>query len=185
MKKIILHYIILPILVLTVLIFGSYWLVTSTDIEAFVSVYGYPAMFGVALISGFNIIVPIPAVVFVPLMTASGLSLWITLLVIMVGMSLGDAIGFLLGRYGRRALEERTPPLFFLRYESFIRSHPLSLFLFVFFYGAFVPAPNEVIVIPLALSGCGWKKLLPPLFLGNAVFTILAAFGVISLFSLF
>ncbi len=185
MKKIILHYITLPAFVFTLLILGSYWLITSTNIEAFVSVYGYPAMFIVALISGFNVLIPIPAVAFVPLMTAAGLSLWITLFIIVVGMSLGDTIGYLLGRYGRKAIEGRTLPFFFLHCDSFIKRHPKALFLFVFFYGALVPAPNEIIVVPLAVLECRWTKVLLPLFLGNAVFTIIATFGVISLFSLF
>ena len=49
------------------------------------------------------------------------------------------------------------------------------VYLSLFIYGAMIPIPNDVIVIPMGLAHYPYKKLIIPLGLGNIVFNIMLA----------
>ena len=55
----------------------------------------------------------------------------------------------------------------------------------LFIYTLIVPAPNELIVIPLALAGYRLTHILPILLVGNFIFNTVLALGLITIFDSF
>lgn len=145
--------------------------------------YGYIGVFFLSIVSGFNIIVPIPIAAFFPLLIASGLNQWITILVVAVGTTVADTLSYLIGRIGRQLMSPRTEQTLerFEKMKSRARYLP---FIFLFFFAAFVPLPNELLIIPLAFLGYHLKHLIPVVFLGSLIFNTLAMFGTLNLFEL-
>lgn len=144
--------------------------------------FGYPGLFVVAAISGFNVIIPIPAISLFPLLMQAGFHPVLTVLVIGAGMTVGDMVGFLLGRLGRKVVEKGE---WLRRLERVRERHYLAPYVLLFFYAAFAPLPNELIVIPMALIGCTWYGVLGAALAGNLIFNALAAAGFHGIFDLF
>ena len=144
--------------------------------------FGYPGLFLVSAVSGFNILVPIPVIAFFPFLMEAGLSPVPAVLVIGAGMTIGDMVGYLLGRAGRKLVEK---PQWMARMERVQERHRLAPYVLLFFYAAFAPVPNELIVIPMALIGCRWIGVLGAALGGNLIFNGLAAAGFQGLFGFF
>ena len=144
--------------------------------------FGYPGLFAVAAVSGFNILVPIPVVAFFPFLMEAGLSPVPAVLVIGAGMTVGDMVGYLLGRAGRKLVEQ---PAWMRRMERVQERHRLAPYILLFFYAAFAPIPNELVVIPMALIGCNWPGVLLAALGGNLIFNSLAAAGFQGVFDFF
>ena len=74
-SKMVLHFLLIAIIIL-----GAFYIASlageSELIKDYVSRYGYIGLFITALISGFNLLIPIPAVAFLPLFIESGLYFW-------------------------------------------------------------------------------------------------------------
>lgn len=141
---------------------------------------GYPALFVAAVISGFNLAVPVPLISFYGAIVAAGLHPWATIAVISVGMACADALGFALGNAAREM--DRSERLRkWLKTDALARQSPGLIVAFVSFYAAFVPLPNEIIVVPLALAGVRAFHILPGVLIGNVIFNSLAAWGVLQL----
>ncbi|MBI2037145.1 MAG: hypothetical protein HYT14_02185 [Candidatus Liptonbacteria bacterium] len=142
-------------------------------------------MFIVAIVSGFNFVVPVPAIAFLPLFLASGLSFLPTILIIAAGVSIADSIAYFVGRIGRHVLAYAFEERLILRMERVRERYhwaPLTAF---FLFAAFVPLPNELLVVPLGLLGYRFRQILPVAFAGNLAFNSLYATGTIGLFNLF
>ncbi|HET7276344.1 MAG TPA: VTT domain-containing protein [Longimicrobiaceae bacterium] len=151
----------------------------------FVSEYGYPGIFAVAVFSGFSLLVPIPAASFTSLLIEAGLSLPIILTLITLGMTLGDCVGFLLGKAGRSFSQDDGGPTGLTRRLDRLRTrHPHSPSFILFAYAAFVPLPNELVVAPLSFLGMRFWHFFLPVLLGNALFNSLVAAGIVSVFDL-
>lgn len=69
----------------------------SEVIQEIVRRYGYLGSFLIAVFSGFNFLVPIPAASLMPLFIESGLSFLPTVIFITLGMTAADAISFFFG----------------------------------------------------------------------------------------
>jgi len=143
--------------------------------------FGYVGIFLVAVVSGFNLVVPIPTVSFFPAFLASGLNAFVLIIVISTGMALADFIGYLLGKTGRRvvlsALERRVVNKLERVKERLNWSPTLALFLF----SSFVPLPNEIVVVPMGFLGYKPISVFPPLFFGHMIFNSLYAFGAVNI----
>ncbi len=136
--------------------------------------FGYPGLLAVSAVSGFNVLVPIPVIAFFPFLMEAGLDPVLSVLIIGTGMTFGDMIGFLLGRAGRKIVEK---PRWMARLERVRERHRIAPYILLFFYAAFAPLPNELIVIPLALIGARWYGVLGAALGGNLIFNSLAAAG--------
>ena len=147
-----------------------------------ISRFGYPGLFVVSAISGFNVIIPIPAISLFPLLMEAGFHPVVTVLVIGAGMTVGDAFGFVLGRLGRKVVSR---PGWMQRLEDMRERHAIAPYVLMFFWASFAPVPNELIVIPLALIGCRWYGVLGAALGGNLIFNGLAAAGFSSFFDFF
>jgi membrane protein YqaA with SNARE-associated domain len=141
---------------------------------------GYPALFVAAVISGFNLAVPVPLISFYGAIIAAGLDPWLTILIISVGMACADGLGFAIG-IAAREMDTGERLARWLRTDVISRQSPWLIVGFVSLYAAFVPLPNEIIVVPLALAGVRALHILPGVLIGNVIFNGLAAWGVLQL----
>ncbi|MDA1334724.1 MAG: hypothetical protein O2794_01750 [bacterium] len=173
------------IIVLVLVIVFAFWLSdkaqNETVIQDWVNRFGYIGIFVVSVISGFNFAVPVPAITFLPLFLASSLSFPITLLVITVGMTLADFIAYWIARTGEEFIENDTVR----RLERFRDKWFWLPLVGLGLYAAFIPFPNEILVVPLSLMKYRIRYLLGPLLIGNLVFNIITGNIVLRLFEFF
>lgn len=154
----------------------------STEIQSFIARLGYAGVVAVAIIGGLNIFVPIPAVTLTPLFTASGLSLPLIIGSLTLGTIIADYIGYLFGTVSRSYLYTQYPHIVSWLEEKIV-TRPRLLFPLTFLYAAFVPLPNEVLIIPFAVLGIKFQKLFVPLLLGNCINQTLYAVGFQTVFN--
>lgn len=173
---------VLLIVVFSALFFAEY-LLRTPDLQAKVASLGYLGVIVIAMIAGLNVILPIPAVAFTPIFTAAGLNLVGIILALTVGTLLADFIGYVFGRISRDTLALKYPK-FITRLEHIHKHHRKWLIPIILFYAAFIPIPNEALIIPLALLGVSWRTMMFPLFLGNLVNQAIYAYGMHTAFRL-
>jgi len=137
---------------------------------------GYPGLFIVAAISGFNVLVPLPVAGFTPALTSAGYDPWMVILVFSLGMSVGDFAGYLLGLWGRHASGVKVPK-FVHTLQQWSEEKPVLFMVSIFLYASFVPMPNEVFVIPLAFARVAWHRLLIPIAFGHVVLNTMIHLG--------
>lgn len=154
----------------------------NTAVQSFVSSYGYLAIFLASIISGFNLVVPIPAVSFLPLFLESGLNLWVILFTMTIGITLADIVAFLVGKSGRQIATIKKHSKLFIKIDA-LRARYRSAPLFALFvFASIAPLPNEILVLPMGFMGYRLREIILPVLLGNGVFNTVTAFGIISLF---
>jgi len=151
-------------------------------IQEMVASYGYTGIFFVAIISGFNLLVPIPAASLIPLFIESGFSFWPSILVISLGMTTADTIAFILARAGKLIVTESFGKRIFERFSSLREKYYRSPLVFLLFWAAFAPLPNEILLVPAAFLGYSFKHVIPVVFVGNFIFNILFAKGLLNFF---
>lgn len=142
---------------------------------------GYPGLLLASVVSGFNVVWPVPVAVFYPFFIESGFEPVPTLATIALGMTGGDLMGYLLGNATRDLLHGRLAG-FRARAEALHARHrflPLGL---LFLYAGFVPLPNELLVIPMAFMRYSLAAVMAVVLLGNVIFNTGVAFGVAWIF---
>ncbi len=101
-------------------------------------------------------------------------------LVIAVGMTIGDAVAIVLGVMGRHTI--RPPDSAFVRWAETVRvQHPERVWIGLTAFAAFVPLPNETVILPLAYLGFRPAGIVACAFVGHVVFNALAALGLLQL----
>ncbi|MDO8510523.1 MAG: hypothetical protein Q7S15_02775 [bacterium] len=157
--------------------------VVGGSLSVFIAEYGYLGIFFLSIVSGINIIVPIPIISFMPLFIESGLNFWLTVLLVTAGLTIGDGVAYMVGAAGRQVMSEgfRKRIDFF---DNFRKKYSHTPFLLLFLFAALAPLPNEVLVIPMALAGYRFLPMFPFLLAGNLIYNTLVAFGFIHLFAL-
>lgn len=153
-------------------------------ITSLVQSYGYVSIFFLAVASGFNLVVPIPIISFLPLFLESGLLFTATIFVISIGMTVGDLLGFFIGNMGRE-LRSIKQSRVLKRLEKLKERHYWAPIIVLFAYAMFIPLPNEIIVIPLGLLGYRVKHIIWVLLVGNIVFNFISGATTIGLYSFF
>ncbi len=156
----------------------------SSTAQMLVERFGYLGMLGLSIISGLNLFVPIPAATFTPIYTAAGFPLYGIIITLVVGTTLADSIGYLIGRGGKELVEENYPAIQ-KRIQRTAEKHSLYIIPGVFLWASFSPLPNETMLIPLALAGVRFRTLILPLLCGNIVHQTLFAYGLSSIFEYF
>lgn len=158
---------------------ASHYLSQQTAVVSLVESIGYLAVFGLAIISGLNPVVPIPAATLTPVFLAADLTVIGIILALAVGTTIADALAYVIGHVVRTALPTDTARhRFIARAQLFLDAHPQLLLPVVFFYAAFVPFPNEALLIPLAAAGVSWRILIMPFMLGTTLHQTLLVNGV-------
>lgn len=138
---------------------------------------GYPGLFLASVISGFNVVWPVPVAFFYPFFIESGFEPVPTLVTIAVGMTGGDLLGYLIGNTTRDISSYRLA-----RFRAWAEAlHARHRFLPVgvlFVYAAFVPLPNELLVIPMAFMRYSMVAVMTAVVCGNLVFNTMVSLGV-------
>ena len=138
---------------------------------------GYWGLLAASVVSGFNLVAPVPVAVFYPFLVESGFDPVPTLATIALGMTGGDFLGYLVGDT-TRALAHNRLAGFRAQVDALHGRHrflPLGL---LFVYAGFVPLPNEILVIPLAFMGYSMIGVMTAVLFGNVIFNTMLAFGV-------
>ncbi len=156
---------------------------TNNIAQNIINQFGYFGVFVLAVISGINILIPVPAATFTPVFQAAGLWMPIIILTLALGTLVADLIGYILGKWSKSYVEEHYPHSY--RRIAYLYEHHYTLLLpLVFVYAAVVPFPNEAILIPLAIMGFKFRQLVIPLILGNIVNQAALAYGASNIFML-
>lgn len=158
-------------------VYASTYLSQQSALVDLVATWGYTAVIVTAVIAGLNAVVPVPAATLTPIFIAADLSIVGVIGALVVGTTLADLIGWLLGRSTRDLITARWHRLV-EKLEYLATHHQPWVLPVVFLYAAFVPFPNEALVIPLAVSGVRIRHLLLPLVLGTTVHQLLLVYGV-------
>ena len=138
--------------------------------------FGYGGLFFVSAISGFNIVVPLPVSSFFPTLMAAGFTPSMTIVVISLGMLAGDSVGYILGRTGRSMVGDSKKEYKIIKIiKKAEKKHPLLPYGVLVLYAAFVPLPNELIVIPMGYLRFRAPLIFISLFVSNILFNIVVA----------
>ncbi|QQG45782.1 MAG: VTT domain-containing protein [Candidatus Niyogibacteria bacterium] len=151
-------------------------------VRELVADYGYFGIFAVAVLSGFNLAVPVPAVAFLPLFIGAGLNFWITIILITVGVTLADSFTYIVGRLGREIIDDKRKAIVAL--ERVGERHKWAPMILLFLFSSIVPLPNEILVMPLGFLNYKFKRIWPVILTGNFAFNALYSTGVINLFEI-
>ena len=183
-KKFLMHSAVVFAFICAALVFSVY--VSKLDtIESFLNDYGYFGIFTLSLFSGINILVPVPAISFAPALVEAGLNFWLIIFWAAVGMAIGDIAWYALGKAGRHMVRTTRMEKYILRFERLrMRNEVLPLIALAIAI-AFIPIPNEVLLIPVALLGYSTRFVVPFIFAGAVLFNFLAASGLVGIFNLF
>jgi len=155
-------------------------LATDPGIQLAVAEFGYLGVITAGVIAGLNAFFPVPAATLTPLFVGAGLSLPLIVLSLAIGTLIADFTGFALGHLSRTIVAKRYPRTSAFFADLYQRRRKLVLPV-AFLYAAFVPFPNEAILIPLALAGARFSLLLIPLFLGNLLNQAILVYGITGL----
>lgn len=155
----------------------------NESVRQAVTGYGYTGIFIVSLIGGFNLLVPIPVVAFMPLFLESGFNFWPAILTITLGMTLADSVSYVLGRLGHQIAHHWTKEKFLEKLESFKGRYEITPVIIIFLFASFAPLPNEVLLVPFGFIGYRFLRILPVLVAGNFIFNILYSLGALGIFN--
>ena len=138
---------------------------------------GYPGLLLASVVSGFNVVWPVPVALFYPFFIESGFEPAPTLATIALGMTGGDFLGYLIGNATRDLAHHRLAG-FRARAEALHARHRLLPLGLLFLYAGFVPLPNELLVIPMAFMRYSLPAVMAAVLMGNVIFNTMVAFGV-------
>ncbi len=136
-----------------------------------VSNYGYMGAFIISLFGNFTVFFPVP---FTITIYAFGASLNPLLLGIVcgVGSTVGEFSAYLIGRGGRRILDEKYGK----RLETaklLVKKHGMAI-IFLF---AVLPLPDDLILIPLGMLRYNLKKAILAIFVGKTMMCTTVAYA--------
>ena len=170
----------------SLIILGAFSLANSLSeldtIENFLFSYGYLTVLAVGIVAGFNLVVPVPAAAFVPVFTEAGMFLPTIILLLVIGTTIADMIGFGIGHIGRHLVADKHPK-FYRWLENIHHNHTRLILPIVIMYASFAPLPNEVILIPLALMGTPFRIIFLAILIGNTVNQTMLAYGFGAIFN--
>lgn len=148
--------------------------------------YGYIGAFVISIVSGFNLLVPIPAVSFMPLFIESGISFLPAILVITLGVTLADIFVCVLAMLSKHLAKHASiGDKIFEKFHEFGVAYPRSPLIILFFYASLIPLPNELLLIPLILARHSLRQIILVILIGNFIHQFLYAKGVIGIFNIF
>jgi len=154
---------------------------TNDATRVLVEKFGILGIIAVAFVGGLNLVVPVPAATFTPLFVAANFSMLTIISALVIGTLLADLLGYQIGKWGKRSTEVHFPK-FHNWLVSLKKKHHHLILPGIFLYSAFIPLPNETILIPLGLMGYRYWTIALPLFLGTLVNQLLYAYGFVSIF---
>lgn len=172
---------LLFLLLVSLALFAASYLEEHPTLQTAIAHFGYPGIIAIATIAGLNVIVPVPAASLVPVFTTAGLYLPFIILSLTIGTVIADFIGYRFGRWSSSYVHSTYPE----RIRKLKRIHTTHKFWIVpitFLYAAFIPFPNEALILPLAIIGVRFRIMLIPLLAGNLLNQTIYAIGIQNIF---
>jgi membrane protein YqaA with SNARE-associated domain len=142
---------------------------------------GYPGVYILALIIGLNPFMPVSAATFTPMFLAAHLSLPLIIVTLTLGTITADGLGYLFGHVSKSYVRHAHPRIYQF-FKSLYTKHRSSVLPVVCLYSAFVPLPNELFLLPLAVLGMPFRTLLIPVLIGDTISQTLMALGIQNIF---
>lgn len=137
----------------------------------------YIALFFLAFLGGISIFFPFPYYIVVFMFGAAGLNPFLLGICAGFGVILGDTTSYFIGYTGREIVPDKFNK-YFSKFYLWVNKKPLWVMSIVLFlYGAFVPFPNDAVIIPLGIARYKYWRAIIPLAIGNIVFSTLIAFA--------
>jgi membrane protein YqaA with SNARE-associated domain len=136
-----------------------------------VASYGYAGAFLISIFGNFTIFFPVPFVLTIYAFGAT-LNPLILGLVCGVGSTFGEFSAYLIGRGGRRVINDRYGE----RLETaklLVQEHGMA----VIFAFAVLPLPDDLILIPLGMLRYSLKKAMVAMFLGKTIMCVAVAYA--------
>jgi membrane protein DedA with SNARE-associated domain len=152
------------------------WLATiefEGALGEFVTRYGYAGYFIAASIAGINVFVPTTHLIFTAPLLNVGLNPWLLVIFGAMGATLADGVGYFIGSSGRSAFGETFGRIANWLTEV-VSKRPRLAPAILFLWAAFMPLPNEILVIPAGVLGYGVVRTGLITLGGNIVFNVLA-----------
>jgi len=129
-------------------------------------------------LGGTSILFPFPYYLFVVTFAVGGSNPILLGICTGLGVIIGESTSYFVGYQGRIILSENYQKKFNKLCKNCNKTkNTIILSIALFLYGAFVPLPNDIFILPLGAARYNYWKLIIPLGLGNIVFNILLAFG--------
>lgn len=130
--------------------------------------YGYIGVFVLAFIGGTSTFFPIPY--WLGVIALSGLGFNPLLLGICAGLgaSIGDTVSYFIGYHGQTFFSQTLQSKFSV-IHSMITRWPKLTPLFLFLYGALIPLPDDIVIIPLGMIRHNYFRTILPVCLGKIV----------------
>ncbi len=172
---------LLFLLIVTLALFAASLLEDNPELQSIVGGFGYAGIIVIAIVAGLNVFVPVPAASLVPVFTTAGLYLPFIIVSLTIGTVIADFIGYRFGRWSSEFVHVSYPKIV-ARLKSIHDNHSFWLLPTVFFYAAFIPFPNEALILPLAILGVRFRRMLIPLLLGNLVNQAMYSIGIQNFF---
>ena len=147
-----------------------------------VEYFGINNSYLIVLILGFlggtSILFPFPYYLFVLTFGAGGANPILLGICAGFGVILGETTSYFIGYHGRIIFSEKYQKKFNILCKHCNKKiNTILLSIVLFLYGAFVPFPNDLLILPLGAARYNYWKLIIPLGLGNIVFNVLLALG--------
>ena len=142
----------------------------------------YAAVFVAGVLGGTSIAFPFPYYLVVATAAAGGGNPFLVGLCAGLGVMAGDTTSYIVGHAGRAVLPERAAPAIAFVQRRVADIHSVKFYAFLFMYGAVMPLPNDVLVVPLGAAGVPYWRVILPFGAGNIVFNTamawLAVYGI-------
>ncbi len=166
-------YTIVLLLVLTWSV--ALYLVSPELIVSKLGAHTFAAVFVAGVLGGTSIVFPFPYYLVVATAAAGGANPYLVGLCAGLGVIVGDTTSYFVGHAGRAVL-----PAGVSRAVAFVRRwvadiHTVKFYAFLFVYGAVMPLPNDVVMVPLGAAGVPFWRVILPFGAGNIVFNVAVA----------
>ena len=149
-------------------------------VKELVASFGHLGIFLVAVISGINLFVPVPATAFIPIFSAAGFNIVIIISIIVVGTTIADMLGYYIGTVLRPRANKGKNKIYHA-IQKWCEGRPYVTQAIVFVYASIVPLPNELLLIPLGALGVKLRSLILAFVAGNIIHVTILAYGLTSL----
>jgi len=111
----------------------------SAVVQDVVSRFGYLGILIVSVVSGFNVVIPVPVAAFAPVFIEAGFMFLPVVFLMSLGMTLGDGLGMLIGSAGRKIADlEKSKSKIWKKIEKFSKEHENGMYIFLFLYAEFI-----------------------------------------------
>ena len=168
--------------ILLILIFWSYlFSIYSPNelVETIGVTNGYIILFLIAALGGVSSFTISSLYATIVTLTLGGLNPFLIGILGGIGITIGDSLFYYLGYRGRKIVSPRLNH-YLENISTWLHDHsPIRVQFFIYLWAGFSPFPNDIMTISLGLNHYNYKKVLPPLVLGNITFTILFALAIL------